>query len=133
MSRRRLHHVALIVLLVGATFGVAACADGRREPTPLERGTVRDIVVENGHVPGGGLDAQIRQGDPLDLRVFVIGAGAPGGVVHLRGYGLSARVKPQPSTSRYWARLRFRATRAGSFAVEMEHPHVKVGYVTVNP
>jgi hypothetical protein len=90
-------------------------------------------VVEHKHVPGGGLDARVRKGDLLDLRVFVTGAGAPGGVVHLRGYRLSARVKRQPPAAGFWARLRFRATRAGRFGVVMEHPHVMVGYVTVTP
>jgi hypothetical protein len=98
---------------------------------------VREIVVgPNGTVPGGGLDAQVREDDPLDLRVFVRGADARASIVYLRGYDLSARVKRQPPELGFWARLRFRATRAGRFAVVLERPQrrqVKVGYVTVNP
>jgi hypothetical protein len=124
-----LRHAVVLFVAVG----VAGCGDGRRDATPLERGTVREIVVENGHVPGGGLDAQARKDDPLDLRVFVRGAGGPGGIVRLRGYDLAARVKRQPPASGFWARLRFRATRVGRFAVVMERPWIKVGYVTVNP
>jgi hypothetical protein len=67
---------ALVLLAMGVTVGLAACDDGGRQPTPLERGAVREIVVEHKHVPGGGLDARVRKGDLLDLRVFVIGAGA---------------------------------------------------------
>jgi hypothetical protein len=133
VSRRRLLDAVLVLLVALGVFGMAACDDGRRDATPLERGKVREIVVQNGHVPGGKLDAQVRKGDPLDLRVFVIGAGGPGGVVHLRGYGLAARVKRQAPASGFWARLRFRATRVGRFAVVMERPHVRVGYVIVNP
>jgi hypothetical protein len=132
-ARPRLRNV--VVLLVA--LGVAGCSDGRREATPLERGAIRDIVVEeDGNVSGGGLDAQVRKDDPLDLRVFVRGADAPASIVHLRGYDLSARVKRQPPERGFWARLRFRATRAGRFAVILERPQrrqVRVGYVTVNP
>jgi hypothetical protein len=128
-----LFQAAQVLLVMGGALGLTACDDARREPTPLERGTVREIVVEHKHVPGGGLDAQVRKGDVLDLRVFVIGAGAPGGVVHLHGYGLSARVKRQPPAAGFWARLMFRASRTGRFAVVMEHPLVMVGYVRVNP
>jgi hypothetical protein len=124
-----------VVLLVA--LEVAGCSGGRRDATPLERGAVREVLVdEDGSVPGGGLDAQVRKDDRLDLRVFVRGAAAPGSIVHLRGYDLSARVKRQPPELGFWARLRFRATRAGRFAVVLERPQrrqVKVGYVTVNP
>lgn len=129
----------LFVAVVGVTgtLMIAGCGNGRRAPTPLERGTVREIAVEqDGTVPGGGLDAQVRKDDPLDLRVFVRGAGASASVVHLRGYDLSARVRRQPPEPGLWARLMFRATRAGRFAVVLERPHqrqVEVGYVTVNP
>lgn len=133
MSRQRLLDAVMVLLVPLGIFGMAGCDDGQRDATPLERGKVREIVVQNGRVPGGRLDAQVRKGDPLDLRVFVIGAGGPGGVVHLRGYGLAARVKRQPPASGFWARLRFRATRVGRFAVVMERPHVRVGYVIVNP
>ena len=124
----------LAVLLVGlGIVATAGCIDGRRDAKPLERGKVREIVGQNRRVPGGELDAQVRKGDLLDLRVFVIGAGGPGGVVHLRGYGLAARVKRQPPARGFLARLRFRATRVGRFAVVLERPRVRVGYVTVNP
>jgi hypothetical protein len=133
LSRGRLRDAMLLLVALGTTFGMAACDHGRRAATPLERGTVREIVVENGHVPGGGLDAQVRKDDPVDLRVFVTGAGGPGGFVRLRGYDIAARVKRQPPANGLWARLRFRATRVGRFAVVMERPQVRVGYVTVNP
>ncbi len=133
VSRRRLLDAVLALLVALGMVAMAGCNNGRRDATPLERGKVREIVVQEGHVPGGQLDAQVRKGDPLDLRVFVIGAGGPGGVVHLRGYGLAARVKRQSPASGFWARLRFRATRAGRFEVVMEKPQVRVGYVTVNP
>jgi hypothetical protein len=133
LPRRRLRDAVVLI----AALGIAGCDDGRRDATPLERGAVREIVVdEDGSVPGGGLDAQVRKDDPLDLRVFVRGVHVAGSTVQLRGYGLSARVKRQPPELGFWARLRFRATRAGRFVVVLERPHrrqVNVGYVTVNP
>ena len=78
---------------------------------------------------------RVREGDPLDLRIFVSGAGGPGGIVHLNGYGIAARVKRHPGVPGvlgFWARLTFRATRIGHVAVVMERPHVRIGYVTVN-
>jgi hypothetical protein len=98
---------------------------------------IREIEVdEDGGVPGGPFDVQVRKDDPLDLRVFVSGVKGPGSIMHLRGYDLSARVKRQPPELGFWARLRFRTTRAGRFAVVLKRPQrrlVKVGYVTVNP
>ena len=120
------------LLIVLATFGTTACA-GRHAAKPRERWKESEIAVRNRHLVGGALEAHVRQGDPIELRIFVAGAGAPGGVVHLNGYGLAARVKRQPPASGFWARLRFRATRAGRFAVVMERPHLRIGYVIVNP
>jgi hypothetical protein len=97
------------------------------------RWKVREGAVRNRHTVGGALDAHARQGDAVELRIFVTGAGGPGGVVHLHGYGLAARVKRQPPEKGFWARLRFRATRTGRFAVVMERPHVSIGYVIVEP
>ena len=123
---------AACLLVALATFGTPDCA-GRHAAKPRERWKESEIAVHNRHLVGGALEAHVRQGDPIELRVFVVGAGAPGGVVHLNGYGLAARVKRQPPASGFWARLRFRATRAGRFAVVMERPHLRIGYVTVNP
>jgi hypothetical protein len=119
-------------LAIGALLVLTACGGGRHT-TPLEQGKVREIAVENRHVVGGELDVHVRRGDLLDLRVFVRGAGSPGGVVFMSGYGIAARVKRQPPASGFWARLRFRATRVGRFAVVMKRPHVRVGYVIVTP
>lgn len=120
------------LLIALAAFGMTACG-GRHAAPPRERWKVSEGAVRNRHLVGGALDAHVRQGDPIELRVFVIGAGGPGGVVHLNGYGIAARVKRQPPASGFWARLRFRATRAGRFAVVMERPHLRIGYVIVNP
>jgi hypothetical protein len=130
MSGRPLRGVTCLLVAL-ATFGMTACA-GRHAAKPRERWKESDIAVRNRHLVGGALDAHVGQGDPIELRVFVIGAGAPGGVVHLDGYGIAARVKRQPPAVGFWARLRFRATRAGRFAVVMERPHLRIGYVIVN-
>jgi hypothetical protein len=119
--------LAILALLV-----LTACGGGRRTK-PLEHVRVSEGLVDHGHTVGGQLDAEVRQGDVLDLRIFVRGAGAPGGVVFLRGYGIEARVRRQPPGSGFWARLHFRATRAGRFAVVLQRPHVRVGYVIVTP
>jgi hypothetical protein len=119
------------LLVALATLGMTACA-GRHGATPRERWKERDIAVRDRHLEGGALDARVRQGDPVELRIFVTGAGGPGGVVHLSGYGIAARVKRQQPASGFWARLRFRATRAGRFAVVMERPHLRIGDVIVN-
>jgi hypothetical protein len=111
---------------------MAACA-GSHDATPRVRWKVSEGAVRNRHLEGGPLDAQVRQGDPIELRIFVTGPGGPGGVVHLNGYGIAARVKRQPPASGFWARLRFHATRVGRFAVVMERPHLRIGYVIVNP
>jgi hypothetical protein len=123
---------AACLLVAVAIFGMTACA-GRHAAAPRDRWKVSDIAVENRHLVGGPLDARVRQGDPTELRVFVVGPGGPGGVVHLNGYGIAARVKRQPPASGFWARLRFRATRAGRFAVVLEGPHLRIGYVIVKP
>jgi hypothetical protein len=120
------------LLIALAAFGTTACG-GRHAAPPREQWKVSEIAIENRHLVGGALDAHVRQGDPIELRVSVVGAGGPGGVIHLHGYGLTSRVKRQPPLSGFWARLRFHATRAGRFAVVMERPHLRIGYVIVDP
>lgn len=109
-SSSRPLRAAECLLIALAILAVTACDEGRRAATPLEQGKVREIDVVNRHVGGGGLDAQVREGDPLDLRIFVSGAGGPGGIVHLNGYGIAARVKRHPGVPGvlgFWARLTF--------------------------
>ncbi|HKN64468.1 MAG TPA: hypothetical protein VJV76_09090 [Gaiellaceae bacterium] len=131
VAGRPFHGVACLLIAL-ATFGMSACA-GRSAAKPHERWKESDVAVRNRHLEGGALDAQVRQGERVELRIFVTGPGGPGGVVHLNGYGLAARVKRQPPVSGFWARLRFHATRVGRFAVVMERPHLRIGYVTVRP
>jgi hypothetical protein len=120
------------LLVAVAIFGMTGCT-GRHAAAPRERWKVSEGLVRNRHLDGGALDTHVRQGDPVELRVFVVGPGGPGAVVHLNGYRIAARVMRQPPVSGFWARLRFRATRAGRFAVVMERPHLRIGYVIVKP
>lgn len=120
------------LLVVLATCGMTACGGHRAAALP-ERWKVSESAVRDRHLEGGPLDARVRQGDPVELRIFVVGPGGPGAVVHLNGYGIAARVKRQPPERGFWARLRFHATRTGRFALVMERPHLRVGYVTVRP
>ena len=133
VSRRRLLATVLVQLVaLGVVSAVAGCDDGRRDAKPRVRAEKRmQFEIRDRRPQGGILDAHAGKDDLLDLRIFVSGAGGPGGVVHIRGYGLSAPVKQQPPDLGYYARLRFRTIRLGRFEVVMERPHVKVGYLTV--
>ena len=131
VSRRRLLAAVLVLLVALGVSAVAGCDDGRRDAKPRERAKMMQFQIRDRRPQGGILDARAGKDNLLDLRIFVSGAGGPGGVVHIRGYGLSAPVKKQPPDRGYYARLRFRTIRLGRFEVVMERPHVKVGYLTV--
>lgn len=120
-----------ILFAIATLLLLAACGGGRRTTT-MQQAKVSEGLIDHGHPVGGALDAHVRKGERHELRIFVRGAGGRGGIVVLRGYGIEARVKRQPPASGFWARLRFRATRVGRFAVVMKRPHVRVGYVIVS-
>ena len=100
---------------------------GNRKVAPREQVKISEIDVRMGRVGGGGLDARVKQGNLIELRIYA--PDSVGAVVQLRGYDLNARVVPP----KFVARLRFRATHVGRFEVDMEHPRLRVGYLTVSP
>jgi hypothetical protein len=131
VSRRRLLAAVLVLLVALGVSAVAGCDYARRDAKARERAKIMQFEIRDRRPQGGILDARAGKDNLLDLRIFVSGAGAPGGVVHIRGYGLSAPVKQQPPDRGYYARLRFRTIRLGRFEVLLERPHVNVGYLTV--
>ena len=92
--------------------------------TSAKQVRISEIVVSNGTVPGGPLDADVKRGARHRLIVYA----DVNDLVHVHGYDLTARVRPRKP-----ARIEFVADVAGRFEVELEESGLRVGEITVHP
>jgi hypothetical protein len=147
MRRRLVPTVALGVILLVTGFVLASCGgDDEASPTtettttePTTTTTTTTTTTEPPPPPG-----------PTELRVRVVGGAPRGGIVresvdqgdrvvvivtsdvsdhvHVHGYDLFGDVGPGMR-----ARIPFRATIPGRFAIELEDRHAQIAELTVTP
>jgi len=107
---------------VGAPDAVAASA-GTPATAPVGDG-VFEWVVKNGRLVSGPALIQVHEGQQVVLRITSDASDE----LHLHGYDLHARIRPQQTAS-----LEFRANRTGRFGLELHKAHAELGALEVYP
>jgi len=94
-------------------------------PVPVApAGKAFELVVRDGKPVGGPATLQVRQGEPVTLRI----ESNADDELHLHGYDLKVRIKAgEPAT------LEFAATRTGRFELELHKRHAQLGALEVYP
>ena len=98
---------------------------GRPAPPPKPQATVVRIAIRGGSVAGGVKRVALKQGTTV---VIAVSSDDVSDHVHVHGYDISREVGAGRP-----ARLRFKATLAGRFEVELEERSLPVAELEVRP
>jgi hypothetical protein len=85
---------------------------------------VFELVVRNGRLVSGPALIQVHEGQRVILRITSDATDE----LHLHGYDLHARIRPQETAS-----LEFSANRTGRFGLELHKAHTELGALEVYP
>jgi hypothetical protein len=107
-----------------ATMSVPAGTTEQAARSPLPGTDVFELVIKNGKPLSGPVVLQVHEGEQVILNIRSDSSDE----LHLHGYDLHARIRPDETES-----LRFTANRTGRFGLELHRAHAELGALEVYP
>ena len=106
------------------TMSVPAGGPGQAAQGAPARNDVFELVIKGGKLAQGPAVLQVHQGEQVSLSIKSDSSDE----LHLHGYDLHVRIKPDETVS-----LRFTADRTGRFGLELHKAHSELGALEVYP